>query len=175
MGRLVRSTVIGALAGAAGTAAMDALWYRRARRSGSTQRPLEWEFSAGTTTWDQVSAPGKVGRLVLEKTTGDEPPDRWARTTQNVVHWATGIGWGAQFGAALALAGVRRARWWWGLGLGATAWAASYAVLPKLDIYQPISEYDANTLAQDLSAHLLFGAAAGVTYTTARRATRGAS
>jgi|SRR5581483_7912891 len=175
VGRLLRSATIGALAGAVGTAAMDALWYRRARRGGSTQAPMEWEFSAGTTSWDQVSAPGKVGRLALEKATGTEPPDRWARTTQNVVHWATGISWGVQFGAALALAGVRSPRWWWGLGLGATAWAASYAVLPKLDIYKPINEYDTATLAQDLSAHLLFGAAAGVTYTAARRATRGAS
>lgn len=173
VGRLLRSAAVGALAGAAGTAAMDTLWYRRARRGGRTQAPMDWEFSTGTTSWDQVSAPGKVGRLALEKATGTEPPDRWARTTQNVVHWATGISWGAQFGAALS--GVRRPHWWWGLGLGATAWAASYAVLPKLDIYKPITEYDANTLAQDLSAHLLYGAAAGVTYTAARRATRGAS
>jgi hypothetical protein len=152
---------------------MDALWYRRARRSGSTQRPMEWEFSAGTTSWDDVSAPGKIGRLALEKLTGSDPPDRWARSAQNVVHWATGIGWGVQFGMALVRVG--RPRWWWGLGLGAAAWAASYAVLPQLDIYKPIGEYDAATLTQDLSAHLLYGAAAGVTYTAARRAARGAS
>jgi hypothetical protein len=169
VGRLVRSAILGALAGAAGTAAMDALWYRRARRGGSTQGPMQWEFAAGTSSWDDVSAPGKVGHLVLEKMTGGEPPDTWARSTQNAVHWLTGIAWGAQLGAGLSRA--RRPRWWWGLGLGATAWGTSYAVLPKVDIYKPIGEYDARTLAQDLSAHLLYGAVAGITYAAAARRT----
>jgi hypothetical protein len=169
---LLRSAMVGALAGAAGTAAMDALWYRRARRSGNTQGPLEWEFAAGTKSWDDVSAPGKVGRLALEKLTAGKPPDRWARPTQNIMHWATGISWGAQYGALVAR---RRPPWWWGPGLGVTAWAASYVVLPALGVYERIWEYDADTLAQDLSAHLLYGAAAGLTYGAARRATRGDS
>jgi hypothetical protein len=166
---LVRSAALGALAGAAGTAAMDALWYRRARRSGSTEGLMAWEFAAGTTGWDDVSAPGKVGRLALEKLTAGAPPDRWARPTQNIVHWATGISWGLQYGAVVA---GRRPRSWWGLGLGVSAWATSYAVLPTLGVYQPIWDYDADTLAQDLSAHLLYGAAAGLTFAAARRATR---
>lgn len=169
MRRLIRSAAAGALAGAAGTAAMDALWYGRSRRGGSTQGLIEWELAAGTSSWDDVSAPGQVGRLVLEKATGSEPPDRWARPAQNVVHWLTGISWGAQFGIALALAGVRHPRRWWGLGLGATAWGASYAILPKLDIYKPITDYDVGTLARDLSAHLLYGATVGVTYAAANR------
>lgn len=163
----LRAAAVGAVAGAVGTAAMDALWYRRYRRGGGTQRPFEWEFSAGTTSWDEVSDPGKVGHLVLRRSTGTEPPDRWARTTQNVVHWATGIAWGAQYGALVA--GARRSRPWWGLGLGVAVWATSYAILPLAGIYQPIWTYDADTLGQDLSAHLLYGAAAGATYAAARR------
>ena len=102
-GHLVRGAVSGLVAGAVGTAAMDGLWYRRHRRGGGTQAPLEWEFSAGTKSWDEVSTPGQVGHLVLRRLVGADVPDRWARTTQNVVHWATGMGWGAQLGLAAAV------------------------------------------------------------------------
>src|SRR6516165_7602522 len=90
--------VTGLVAGAVGTAAMDGLWYLRYRRGGGTQAPLEWEFSAETNSWGEVSAPGQVGHLVLRRLVGPDVPDRWARTTQNVVHWATGTGWAAPLG-----------------------------------------------------------------------------
>ena len=35
-------------------------------------------------------------------------------------------------------------------------------VLSRLGIYKPITEYDAKTLWKDLSAHVVFGSAAGV-------------
>ena len=158
-GHLVRGALSGLVAGTVGTAAMDALWYRRYRRGGGAQAPLEWEFSAGTKSWEKVSTPGQVGHLVLRRLLGADVPDRWARTTQNVVHWATGMGWGAQLG--LAAAATTRMRWVWGLGLGVAVWATSYATLPLASIYKPIWEYDATTLAQDLSAHLVYGAATG--------------
>jgi hypothetical protein len=44
------------------------------------------------------------------------------------------------------------------------AFANSYAVLGALGIYQPIWEYDADTLRDDLTAHLVFGAATAVAY-----------
>ena len=31
--------------------------------------------------------------------TGEEPPEEWARPATNIVHWATGAGWGAAYGA----------------------------------------------------------------------------
>lgn len=40
---------------------------------------------------------------------------------------------------------------------GATAWAASYAMLTPAGIYKPISEYPPAVLWQDFSAHLVFG------------------
>jgi hypothetical protein len=158
-GHLVRGTVSGLVAGAVGTAAMDALWYRRYRRGGGAQAPLEWEFSVGTKSWDEVSTPGQVGHLVLRRLVGADVPDRWARTTQNVVHWATGMGWGAQLG--LVATATTRLRWVEGLGLGVAVWATSYATLPLAGIYKPIWQYDAATLGQDLSAHLVYGAATG--------------
>jgi hypothetical protein len=37
-------------------------------------------------------------------------------------------------------------------------WAVSYAILPAAGLYRPIREYDRETLAKDLSAHLVYGA-----------------
>jgi hypothetical protein len=161
---LARGAVSGLGAGAIGTAAMDGLWYGRHRRGGGTQTPLEWEFAAHTKSWEDVSAPGRVGHVVLRRLVDADVPDRWARTTQNVVHWATGMGWGAQLG--LVAAATTRMRWVWGLGLGVTVWTVSYVTLPLAGIYKPIWQYDAATLGQDLSAHLVYGAATGIALAT---------
>jgi hypothetical protein len=158
-GDLARGAVLGLIAGAIGTAAMDGLWYVRYRRDGGTQSPREWEFSSGTNGWGQVSAPGQVGHLLLRRLVRRDVPDRWARTTQNVVHWATGMGWGAQLGLlAVAKAGMR---WTWGPELGLVVFTTSYAALPLTGIYKPIWQYDVATLKKDLSAHLVYGAATG--------------
>ncbi len=52
-----------------------------------------------------------------------------------------------------------------GVATGITAWGTSYAVLGKLGIYRPISEYDKATLWKDLSAHLVFGTTLGAALT----------
>ncbi|MCU1452856.1 MAG: hypothetical protein JWN46_1002 [Acidimicrobiales bacterium] len=156
--RLARAAT-GALAGAAGTAAMDAVWYARYRRGGGTQGPLEWELGAAVDSWEDASSPGKVGQRLLRAIWRREPPEHWARTTQTVVHLATGMGWGMAYGV---VAGSReRPPWAGGLALGPVAWLTSYATLPLLGVYKPIWEYDAKTLADDLSAHLVFGATTG--------------
>jgi len=116
-------------------------------------------------TWDDVSAPGKVGHLLLRSVRGRDVPARWARHTQNAVHWATGFVWGAQFGVVAASIQHRRA--WWVLAL-VTAWATSY-VVPLAGIYKPPWEYDAAVLGEDLSAHLLYGAATGAAFAAATR------
>lgn len=151
----------GAAAGAVGTAAMDVVWYVRHRRGGGGKGPLAWEFG-GVDKWDDVSAPGQVGKRLLEGFLGHEVPDRWAQTTQNLAHWATGMAWGAQFG--LVAGSVRRPSWKAGLALGPVAWLTSYAVLPLAKLYQPMWKYDAKTLAKDLSAHVAYGTATGAVF-----------
>jgi len=153
--------VAGALGGAVGTAAMDSVLSIRYRRAGGRQGALAWEFSASVKKWDDVSAPGQVGRRLLQRFLGREAPDTWARSTQNVMHWATGMGWGGQFGAMAGSA--RHPSWAWGLALGPVAWSTGYVVLPLAHIYKPIWDDDARTLAKDLSAHLVYGTATGVT------------
>jgi hypothetical protein len=168
--RIVRSASFGVLAGTAGTVAMDALLYLRYRRGGGTQGPYEWEFSAGVKGWEDVSAPGLVGKRLLESLRGRQSPDKWARSTQNIMHWATGMGWGGQYGVLMGA--WNRLPWTGGLVFGPLVWLTGYAVLPVAKIYQPIWDYDAKTLAKDLSAHLAYGVTAGVVCAALARSPR---
>jgi len=145
----------GVLAGAVGTAAMDLLLYLRYRRDGGTDSLWRWEFAGSVTNWDTASAPGQLGQKLERFVTGRQPPDAWARTTTNLMHWATGLGWGLQYGVLASRTSrhpLVRALW-----LGPAAWLASYVILPLARVYKPIWEYDAPTLGDDLSAHLVFG------------------
>ena len=119
------------------------------------------------TSWDAASAPGQLGQKLERFVTGHSPPDRWARTTTNVVHWATGIGWGLQYGA---LAGrTSRHPWIRVLALGPVVWLTGYAILPLAGVYKPIWEYDAWTLGEDLSAHLVYGATTSAVFAALTR------
>jgi hypothetical protein len=156
----IKAVSRGALAGAVGTAAMDIVWYVRYRRGGGEQSFMAWETAEGLDGWAHASAPGLIGKDVIKAVIGEDPPDRWARSTTNMVHWATGMAWGAQLALAAGLTGRRP--WQLGLLLGPLAWLTSYTVLPLAKLYKPIWEYDAKTLGKDLSAHLVYGEATGV-------------
>ena len=158
---------LGALAGAVGTAAMDLLLYRRYRRDGGQNSAWSWESAEGVTTWDDASAPGQLGEKVERIVTGRPPPDRWARPTTNLVHWATGAAWGLQYAALTARPSnhpVIRA-----LALGPAAWLSGYVLLPLAGVYKPIWDYDARTLGKDLSAHLLYGATTSAAFAVLSR------
>jgi hypothetical protein len=145
----------GLVAGAVGTAAMDALLYVRYRRGGGENNPEAWEFSADIADWDQAPAPAQVGKRLIEGLFQVELPPSRARLTNNVTHWGYGMLAGLQYGV---IAGsLRRPRIVCGLPFGATVWATGYVILPAAKLYQPIWEYDRRTLAKDLSAHLVFG------------------
>jgi hypothetical protein len=160
---LVKAAVLGALAGAGGTLAMDLVEFRRYRRGGGTDRLIAWESAEGVDTWDKAPAPGQVGRRLAKALTGRELPEGRARATTNAVHWATGIGWGAQFGLVRGLS--PRHRLALGLLLGPTAWLTSYVILPVAKVYKPIWDYDTATLAGDLGAHLAFGLVTAASFT----------
>lgn len=153
LGALVR----GVLAGAAGTVAMDLLLYRRYQKGGGAQALPEWEFSAGLDDWDNAPAPAQVGRRLIEGLFQVTLDPRWARTTNNVMHWAYGMAWGAQYGLVAGSAGALRHSY--GLALGPVAFASGYVVLPLAKLYKPIWEYDSATIAKDLSAHVVYGIA----------------
>jgi len=138
---------------------MDLLWYARYRRGGGADGFPDWELSTGTKDFEHAGTPAKVGRRLAGDLAHVELPDSAAALTNDVVHWATGIQWGVAYGVATAFGlkpGPRS-----GALLGIVACSTSYVVLPKLDLYEPIWTYDAKALAQDYSAHLLFGWATG--------------
>jgi hypothetical protein len=158
----VGAVTLGAVAGAVGTAAMDLVWYRRYRKAGGQHGQLAWETAEGVDKWDDVSAPGQVGRRLVEGFSQTELPDRWARTMTNVVHWMTGLGWGALFG--IVAGSTKRRSWALGLLFGPLVWLASYVLMPLAKLYKPIWAYDAKTLGKDLSAHVVYGAATGAAF-----------
>ena len=147
----------GLLAGALGTAAMDALLYERYRRDGGESNVEDWEFSAGLTSWDEAPAPAQVGKRLVEGLFGVELPAKSVPVVNNLTHWAFGILNGAQYG--IVAGSLKRPKIRHGLLFGATVWASGYVVLPAAKLYKPIWEYDAKTLAKDLSAHLVYGLA----------------
>lgn len=56
----------GAVAGAAGTLAMDLIWYRRHRRTGGESGFYQWEFSTSFESYEEAPAPAKVGKRLIE-------------------------------------------------------------------------------------------------------------
>jgi hypothetical protein len=140
---------------------MDTYRYWRSRRSGNTETFLAWEF-APVETWDQAPAPGQVARRVIEGFTQKELPDRYAFLTSTVMHWAYGSANAAAYGVAAG--SLRTQNPLYGLSLGAAVWLTGYVVLPLGGLYQPIWKYDVKTLAEDLSAHLVYGSATGTAF-----------
>ncbi|MGA7281096.1 MAG: hypothetical protein WBZ40_04865 [Acidimicrobiia bacterium] len=156
-----KSVVIGAAAGAAGTLGMDLLWYGRFKRGGGSEPFIDWETSKDLEGYENAPAPARTAKAVADLA-GLDLPESSARTTNNVVHWITGIGWGKAHGVAAGVLGTTNPLL--GLGTAVVAWATSYVVLPRLGVYKPITEYDREVLWQDLSAHLVFGLTLGVFY-----------
>lgn len=157
MNRLAR----GLVAGTVGTAIFDLWLFARYRQGGGETAFADWETSAGLSSWEGAPAPALVGKRAVEAITGQELPPERARLVSNVMHWGYGIGNGVQYG--LIAGRSERPRIRWGLPFGATVWGSGYVILPILKLYKPIWEYDAKTLANDLSAHLVYGLATATT------------
>jgi hypothetical protein len=153
----VGAIVRGAVAGVAGTAAMDALLFARYRRSGGTSTAEEWELSESLSSWDDAPAPALVGKRLVEGLFDTELPSTRAALVNNVTHWAFGMFSGVQYG--IVAGSLPKPRILYGLPFGATVWATGYVILPAAKLYQPIWKYDLKTLANDLSAHVVYGLA----------------
>jgi hypothetical protein len=145
----------GLLAGAAGTVAMDLVWYSRYKSEGGTDSFIDWEFSTNLKDWDKASAPALLGKRIIEGVFQRTLPPERAWLLNDVVHWGTGLGWGAAYGLVAGSAPVPKLRF--GPVFGTTVWGTSYVILPLAKLYKPIWEYDAKTLGKDLSAHEVYG------------------
>jgi hypothetical protein len=158
----VAAVVRGLVAGAIGTAAMDALLFTRFRRGGGRTWFSQWELSSGLNGWEDAPAPAHVGKRLVEGLFEVELPAQRAPLVNNVTHWGFGMLSGAQYG--LVAGSLRRPRVAYGLPFGAGVWASGYVVLPAAKLYKPIWEYDLKTLGSDLSAHLVYGLATAVAW-----------
>jgi len=152
----------GALAGAAGTAAMDVLLYRRYAADGGDQGFRDWETAAGVESYDAAPAPAQVGRRLVEGFLQSDLPPGSARLMTNVMHWATGVAWGVNHG--IVVGSMTRRRPSYGLITGMTAWSASYATLAPAGLYEPIWRYPPVVLAEDASAHAVYGLVTGTVF-----------
>jgi hypothetical protein len=159
---LVRSVVCGALAGAVGSLAMDLVWFARYKRGGGESSFLVWEFGSAPTTWEDASAPAKVGKLLYESGTHRELPASEINLTTNVMHWGYAKQWGAIFGVAIGSRSHLKA--WQAPLFGALVWLASYVSLPIAGFYKPIWSYDLKTLWNDLGPHLVYGVATAAAF-----------
>jgi len=139
-----------------GTAAMDALWYRRYRNEGGESGVLVWEFGSKPSSWEEAPAPARAGRVLAAKLLDYDVPIEQAGRLTNLMHWGYGPTWGAQFALVVA---VRRQRPGTAsaLAFGTLVWASDYVTLPLMGVYQPIWRYPQSALLEDLTAHLLFG------------------
>ena len=153
-----RRLLRGGLAGAVGTLVMDRLWFARYRRRGGQGPFHEWEVTSDVQRWEDAPAPGRIGRKIVERATGRDVPVERAAALTNVLHWAYGVSWAAAYGL-LARPGRPL---WLGPAFGAAVCSSDYVTLPLAGVYEPIWKYDARTLYEDLSAHVLFGTVADV-------------
>lgn len=166
MNRFTKAVLVGAAAGAAGTAAMDLLWFRRAKASGTEDNFGDWEFSGDTKSFNDAGAPAQVGRKAASAV-GVDLPDEAAGTTTDLVHWMTGAGWGV--GGSLLSTATGLNPLGAGVAAGAMAFVGAYTILPALGLYDPIWEYGGKTLWKDATAHATYGAVAGLALTAIQR------
>jgi hypothetical protein len=153
----IGAVIRGVVAGVIGTAAMDALLFARYRRGGGDSPFAAWEFSGGITTWEDAPAPAHVGKRLFEGLFQTELPPTRAQLVNNVMHWGYGILNAVQYG--IVAGSLREPRIRYGLPFGAAVWSGDYVILPAAKLYEPIWSYDVRTLANDLSAHLVYGLA----------------
>ena len=152
----------GVVAGIVGTLAMDLVWFTRYKKSGGDQGFIEWDLASDVEGYEQAPAPAQVGKRLVEGLLEKELDPKTAAPMTNVVHWATGAGWGVAHGITHGTMAKQSALG--GLLTGAVAWGTSYATLAPMGLYKPMWEYDAETLWKDLSAHLVFGIATGIAF-----------
>ena len=153
----------GLAAGVVGTAAMTA-WQEAAialKRARSTGKAAH-EHPADEDPWTHAPAPAQVGKRMLEKVFHKEVHADRIHLLTNVMHWGYGITLGGAYGAVQgALKGKPAVR---GPVFGTGAWAASYAMLVPMGLYEPPWHYPAKTIAKDISYHIVFGAGTAIGY-----------
>ena len=153
----MNSLLKGVVAGIAGTGVMTAYQLGVAKLRG---QPLGTEVPH---KWADAPAPAQVAKKAAHAV------GQGARLTRedvplltNAMHWLYGIGWGTFYG--LGAGHTRPDPVAGGLAFGTGVWAAAYAELIPLGIYEAPWKYPKRELALDLSYHLVYGLAVAGAY-----------
>jgi uncharacterized membrane protein YagU involved in acid resistance len=152
----------GLAAGVVGTAAMTGvqLAVRKARGERlDTPVPRRWA---------DAPAPAQAAKKAADAVgKGRSVTKQQVPLLTTVMHWGYGAWWGAAYGA-IAHA-VRPDPVAAGPILGIGVWAAAYAELVPLGIYEPPWRYPASELVLDLGYHLVYGGAVAGAYAVLER------
>jgi hypothetical protein len=156
----------GLVAGAAGTAAMTIHQEIRGRlaRSGMQEEPDSANAESGEQPdpWESAPAPAQAGKRLIEGVLGRRLPPKAIPVLTQVMHWSYGTLWGGVYavGRDSSRARARLLGPLFGLGV----WAASYAQLVPLGIYEPPWRYPWASLADEIGYHLTYGTTVALTY-----------
>jgi hypothetical protein len=153
-------------AGVAGTVAMTGHQKIRQRIARRDEYPDadddSTEAGEERDPWTSAPAPAQAGKRLIEGLLRWRVPARAIPVLTQVMHWSYGTFWGGVYAAG-------GDRWrgrpafvgpMFGLGI----WAASYAQLVPLGIYEPPWRYPAGALADELAYHLTYGTTVALTY-----------
>jgi hypothetical protein len=153
---MLRSLGRGVLAGVAGTAVMTAYQLAVAKAQG---KPL---VTPVPHRWADAPPPAQVAKKAADAI---DQGQRFTRESvpllTNAVHWLYGISWGAVYALAAredtdAIHG--------GLLFGSGVWAAAYAELVPLGVYEAPWKSSKEELALDWSYHAVYGLAVAGAY-----------
>jgi hypothetical protein len=157
---MLRSLARGVAAGLVGTAGMTAYQLAVAKLQG---KPVATPVPH---RWADAPAPAQVAKEVADaagqgsRLTREDVP-----LVTNAVHWLYGTAWGAVYALAARDANPVAG----GLAFGTGVWAAAYAQLVPLGIYEPPWRQAPDELALDLSYHLVYGIAVAAAFSGLER------
>lgn len=138
----------GVAAGAVGTAAMTSAQIAYLKATGG----------------EPSSAPGEVGRRLIEGVAGRRVPRRHRDALNQGVHAVYGTSWGLPFGLVAGSLPGRPPAPVSGVALGLTAWGVSLIGLPALNLAPALWQQSPAALASDLGFHLVYGVATATAY-----------
>jgi hypothetical protein len=144
----LKAAIRGLAAAAVGTAAMTSVQMAYIKLSGGSSS----------------SAPAEVGQRIIKAVSGRKVPRKHHDVLNQSMHVLYGTAWGLPFGLAISSLGRRPSATASGLVLGLSAWGASLAELPALDLAPPPWEQAPAALAGDLAFHLVYGTATAAVY-----------
>ena len=152
----------GIAAGVVGTACMTALQELMSRRRRAQAASTTNGSAPPADPWEKAPAPAQLARRVVEGVFQHEvSPERITFFT-NAVHWGYGTAMGAVY--ALGESSLRERPAVHGPLYGLGVWASSYATLVPLGLYEWPWHYRAQSIAKDVSYHLVYGSGVAAGY-----------